>query len=285
MFELITTSARSGASPPTWRERHDDAAVVRRAAHAHQLLASLPIKMAAVSSPARLVAQAQLLLQLVGAGPDDDEVVDLAVVVVVVLREVVSLGVVVVERLRDERLTRGVAEAAQAGARVGRRPAEHVAAEVELAVRGAHVVVVQALVGEIGGVRPAAEQLGIDGRRFVVVRVVGEIDEKRQDLDAAFGRHAGPASRRGQDRWEPEFGALRLAHGVLQERRIEPVVAERLGVRERLVELALLLESCQFPGPRPLERQSGRHHQQQEHPESARNATDLDRNLPLHPDP
>ncbi len=125
----------------------------------------------------RLVAPPEARPAGVWAGPDDDQVVDDAVAVVVVLGGVPAgmSGGVGVEGLLDERLLRAVPGAHGAARRACVVPGQHVALDVQLPVGGAGVVVVHALVGEGGGVA-VAEQAVLQVGLRAVRRVVAEAD-------------------------------------------------------------------------------------------------------------
>ncbi len=142
----------------------------------------------------RLIAPPEIGPAVVRTRPDDDEVVDGAVVVVVILGEIVALTVKILEGLHDQRVTRrrrlghGVTGVGWAV------PAQRGAADFQEIVGGAAVIIAQAFIRPAGV--PVAEQLGGDDARAVDGRIIREIDEQSEDLDVSFRRQAAlPAGR------------------------------------------------------------------------------------------
>jgi hypothetical protein len=206
-----------------------------------------------------LIAPPEVGPTVVRAGPDDDEIVDGPVAVVVVAREVVALGVEVSQGLLDQGFAGGRGHGHRSP-RVGRPvPAEDGAADLEHVVGCPAVVVADALVG-IAGVA-VTEQLGGDRRYVVDGGEIREVEEQGEDLDAALGRQsAPPAAGQGQ-----AFG--RLAGGEkrrlqpcpqpVDEQRVDEMVAQGLGIGQSLGEGAVALVQLDFGRGGRLEAQAG----------------------------
>ncbi len=144
-----------------------------------------------------LVAPPEVAPAVVRPGPDDDEIVDGPVAVVVVAREVVALGVKMGQGFLDQRLARGRGHGHRSPRIGGPVPAQDGAADLEHVVGSPAVVIAEAFVGVARVAVP--EQLGGDRRDIVDGGVIRKVDEQGEDLDAALGRQAAPpAAGQGQ---------------------------------------------------------------------------------------
>ena len=160
----------------------------------------------------------------VGAGPEDAEVVDRAVAVVVVLREVVPLGLVIVQGLLDQVHSSGARLRDGAPEVRGLVPAEDVAGDRELVVRGAQIEVAEAVVGRTADA--VAEEPAGEIRRRRHPGIIAERDEQGQDLDRALGRHPLPGRRRREAVRSRGLHRARIAaeEGQVVELGPEPVL-------------------------------------------------------------
>ena len=151
-------------------------------------------ELAVVLEPPRCVRPPERPPARVGPRPAHDEVVDVAVVVVVELREV-DHGVERPERLGDDGLAPRPCQGDLASRSSVVIPAQRVAGDVQKSVRRPLVVVAETLVWEFGGVRTVAEELVVDGHRMVLALPVGEVKEEREDLDIASRRESAEGPR------------------------------------------------------------------------------------------
>ena len=209
-----------------------------------------------------LIAPPEARPARVGPRPDDDDVVDGVggVLVVVVLGRVPArVGLRVgAHGLLDERLAPGVCGGDRAARLPGVIPGQHVALDVELAVGGARIVVVQALVGvrlRVAGVA-RAEEARLELLLGRVPGVVAEADGHHEHVHRARGGHAPPGGRRqGEGGGRAELGTPRALHRRTQHAGDETVVAQAACPRQARRQRAVGAVAGQLAGARRLQRQ------------------------------
>ncbi len=129
-----------------------------------------------------------------GPGPEDTEIVDGAVAVVVVGGEVVAQAVVVAQGLFDQVLAARARFRDRAPGVRGLVPAEDIARDGQLVVGGPEIEVAQAVERRIAHAIP--EEPGDEIVRGRHARIVVERDEQSEDPDRPRRRHPGPCGRR-----------------------------------------------------------------------------------------